>query len=370
MVRLTSTLWKVKRTFIDSLRINVSGGKGGNGLPKYGGIGGKGGDVYLEADKKFSLKKLKLLFPNQKFSADRGEDSRRFCILGNPGSDIVIKCPPGVSVITDQKITIGEINREGERVLLCRGGCGGSPENGFIGQKGQNLPLVLDLKLLADVGFVGFPNAGKSTLLKALSNAHPKIASYPFTTIQPNIGTLNYRDFRKITAADLPGLIEGSHLNRGMGHKFLKHCVRTQILLFVIDIDGFRLNPMSSHRNAIETILFLNRELELYDEELVCKPAILAVNKLDTDADGTKFEALKESLKNIKSISKSINTEMIPESLIKFDAIVPISALKKTNIPLLKDKIRTIIDIYQQEREAKERQVIVSKNPEYDVIYV
>jgi len=369
MVRLTLSLL-AKRTFIDRARITVQGGRGGNGLPKYGGVGGKGGDVYLQASKIYSLKKLKLEYPTQKWIAEPGEDSRRFSVLGKAGNDLTVLCPPGVSAVTDQKITLGDVNQEGDRLLLCKGGNGGGPENGFIGEKGQSFAVNLDLKLLADVGFVGFPNAGKSTLLRALSNAQPKVASYPFTTIQPQIGTLCYNDSRLITAADLPGLIEGSHLNRGMGHKFLKHCIRTKVLLFVVDIDGFRLNPSSDHRNAISTILYLNRELELYDEELVTKPAILAINKIDTDVDGTKLEALKQSLRCIKSIAKNVPSDMSPETLIKFDAILPISALNGTNIPELKDKIRTIIDIYVEERERKQKRVTVSTNPEYDVIYV
>ncbi|GFR08311.1 GTP-binding protein 10 [Trichonephila clavata] len=186
------------------------------------------------------------------------EFSRRFQILGSPGEDVVIDCPPGVTAVANDYV-IGELNQIGDKLLLARGGCGGGPQNGFIGQKGQGVPLTLDLKLLADVGFVGYPNAGKSTLLSALSNAKPKIANYPFTTIAPNIGMLCYDDFRKISAADLPGLIEGAHMNYGMGHKFLKHCVRTKILLFVVDIDGFRLNPNTPHRTAFETVMLLNR---------------------------------------------------------------------------------------------------------------
>lgn len=370
MVRLSLSLWKVKRTFFDSVRICARGGRGGNGLPKYGGVGGKGGDVYLEVHEHYTFKQFKLDYSSQMFVAERGDDSRRFCILGAPGTDLNIKCPPGVSVITDQKITIGEVNHPGEKLLLCKGGCGGGPDNGYIGEKGQQLPLVLDLKLLADIGFVGFPNAGKSTLLKALSNARPKIASYPFTTIQPEIGTLNYPGFRKITAADLPGLIEGSHLNQGMGHKFLKHCLRTHVLLFVIDINGFRLSPNYPHRNAVETILFLNRELELYNEELVNKPAILVINKCDTDVDGTKFEAIKDCLKVLKVYSSNLRSEMQPEKLMEFDAVFSVSALDGTNIALLKDKIRILIDIYNEEKERKQKQVTVSMNPEYDVIYV
>ncbi|XP_035216048.1 GTP-binding protein 10-like [Stegodyphus dumicola] len=259
MVRLSLHLLKQRRTFIDSIRISAHGGRGGNGLPKYGGVGGKGGDVYVEACDSYTLKKLKVEHPDQRFVAGKGGDSKRFMILGSPGKDCIIKCPVGVSAVTDSKQVLGGVDKVGDRLLLAKGGCGGGPQNDYLGQKGQSVPLVLDLKLLADVGFVGFPNAGKSTLLSALSKAKPKIASYPFTTIEPNVGILKYPDCREISAADLPGLIEGAHVNYGMGHKFLKHCLRTKVLLFVVDIGGFRLNLNSPFRDAFETIMFLNR---------------------------------------------------------------------------------------------------------------
>ncbi|GFQ67369.1 GTP-binding protein 10, partial [Trichonephila clavata] len=214
-----------------------------------------------------------------------------------------------------------------------------------------------------------YPNAGKSTLLSALSNAKPKIANYPFTTIAPNIGMLCYDDFRKISAADLPGLIEGAHMNYGMGHKFLKHCVRTKILLFVVDIDGFRLNPNTPHRTAFETIMLLNRELELYDEELVLKPAILVVNKIDMDENKQKFQKLKEGMKQSESKVKELPDEIRPNYLIKFDAIVSISAKEHINISTLKQKIRKIIDIYQ-EQDVTHYLEDTTQRKDIDVIYV
>ncbi|KAG8188636.1 hypothetical protein JTE90_005989 [Oedothorax gibbosus] len=370
MVRLTSLLLRDsgRRTFIDSVRIFVRGGRGGNGLPKYGGIGGKGGDVYAEAVENYSLKQLKKEFPSQRFVAGSGGDSRRFQILGSPGEDYIIKCPPGVTACS--RNIIGDLNRVGDKILLSRGGAGGNPQNGYLGQKGQPVPLTLDLKLLADVGFVGYPNAGKSTLLKALSKAQPKIANYPFTTIAPNIGMLCYNDLRQISAADLPGLIEGAHVNFGMGHKFLKHCMRTKVLLFIVDIDGFQLNTTSPLRNAFETIVCLNKELELYDEDLLLKPAMLAVNKIDTDDGEAKFQKLKDEIKYLDFNIKRLPEEMRPKSVVKFDAIVPISAKEGTNVEVLKQKIRTIIDIYQEQNVVRYLEEGPKDMDDAGVIYV
>ncbi|KAF8783193.1 GTP-binding protein 10-like [Argiope bruennichi] len=368
MVRLTGAVLKAPRKFIDSVRITARGGRGGNGIPKYGGIGGKGGDVFLEATENYSLLKLKREFPTQRFIGGTGGNSKRFQILGSPGEVVSIKCPPGVTAVADNCV-IGELNRVGEKLLLARGGCGGGPQNGFIGQKGQHVPLTLDLKLLADVGFVGYPNAGKSTLLQALSNAKPKIANYPFTTIAPNIGILSYDDFRKITAADLPGLIEGAHLNYGMGHKFLKHCLRTKILLFVVDINGFRLNPDTPHRTPFETVMLLNKELELYDEELVLKPALLAVNKIDMDEEEQNFQKLKEELKFCKSNVEQLPDEIRPTTVMNFDAVVSISAKEGINIPILKQKIRTLIDIHQDNKKIRYLENTSSEQRDMEVIY-
>ena len=166
------------------------------------------------------------------------------------------------------------------------GGCSGSS---FIGTKGNVRNITLDLKIIADIGLVGFPNAGKSTLLKAISNARPKIASYPFTTIMPQIGVLEYSDYRQITVADLPGLIENAHKNIGMGHQFLKHVERTRLLMLIVDINGFQLSQKHQRRNCLENVYSLNKELELYDSTLLEKPSILLVNKMDLDGSIDKF---------------------------------------------------------------------------------
>lgn len=158
--------------------------------------------------------------------------------MGSGGADVVIRSPVGVSVVTDQGEVIGDLLADEDVVLVAKGGPGGNKATEFMGLRGQARSVKLDLKLIADVGFVGFPNAGKSTLLKAISRARPKIASYPFTTIQPNLGICEFKDMRRMSLADLPGLIEGASYNLGMGHKFLKHVERTRMLLFVVDVNG------------------------------------------------------------------------------------------------------------------------------------
>ncbi|XP_035705982.1 GTP-binding protein 10 homolog isoform X2 [Folsomia candida] len=264
----------------------------------------------------------------------------------------------GITVISENGNTIGEINRAGEKVVIGKGGIGGCAANGFAAEKGQAHIVTLDLKLIADVGFLGFPNAGKSTLLQALSKARPKIASYPFTTINPNIGIVEFNDFRRISLADLPGLIEGAHANQGMGHKFLKHVERTKLLLFVVDLHGFQISPQHPHRSALETIVLLNKELELYQADLTEKSAILALNKMDLPNSYPIIQNVRKTLTDDKLYSAYINTlppEFRPSFPMKFEHILSISAQKDqiatTN---LKNIIRSQLDIDAQYAELQE----------------
>ncbi|KAL1478378.1 hypothetical protein MTO96_035060 [Rhipicephalus appendiculatus] len=205
------------RRFMDRLRLNIHGGTGGTGYPRYGGIGGSGGSVYLKAIDKMELRDVVKEYPDKRVKAGHGQNSKSAQILGSPGTDITVKVPVGVSVYNGQNHLIGDLIKPGEKILVVRGGQGGNPSNQYHGQKGEVDNITLSLKLIADVGFVGFPNAGKSTLLRALSRAAPKVANYPFTTISPNIGIMEYADHRQISLADLPGLIEGAHRNFGFG---------------------------------------------------------------------------------------------------------------------------------------------------------
>ena len=182
--------------------------------------------------------------------------------MGENGEDVIIQTPVGVSVLSDGGQQVGDLLRDGDSVLVARGGPGGSSLTDYCGLRGQRRSVKLDLKLIADVGFVGFPNAGKSTLLKAISRASPKIASYPFTTLEPNVGIVEFPDLRRLKLADLPGLIEGASYNLGMGHKFLKHVERCSVLLFIVDINGFQFKVDTQHRSAAETVRLLSKVRE------------------------------------------------------------------------------------------------------------
>ncbi|MCL4132349.1 UNVERIFIED_CONTAM: hypothetical protein GTU68_051960, partial [Idotea baltica] len=297
-----------------------------------------------------TLTKTKKSKKEKQWKAESGKPSSHFRLFGDPGKDLVIPVPLGTSVKTDMQQELGEILNHGDKILVARGGPGGILENQFAGQKGETRHIQLLLKLIADVGLVGFPNAGKSTLLRAVSHAKPKIASYPFTTLHPSIGTMKYRDSRQILVADLPGLIEGAWKNVGMGHKFLRHVERTKLLLFVVDVEGFRLGPAYPYRSAIENIILLNRELELYQPELVEKPSVLLINKMDKPNAKEIFELIKEQLSNIKEISSNMPDEMRPERHVQFGEVLSCSAkYDPDSVVLLKDRIRDLIDVYDEQ---------------------
>ncbi|XP_020770651.2 GTP-binding protein 10 isoform X3 [Odocoileus virginianus] len=270
------------------------------GYPRLGGEGGKGGDVWVVAHNKMTLKQLKDKYPQKRFVAGEGANSRVSALKGSKGKDCEIPVPVGVSVTDENGKVIGELNKEKDRILVAEGGLGGKLLTNFLPLKGQKRVIHLDLKLIADIGLVGFPNAGKSSLLSKISHAKPAIADYAFTTIKPELGKIMYSDFKQISVADLPGLIEGAHMNKGMGHKFLKHIERTKQLLFVVDISGFQLSSQTHYRTAFETIILLSKELELYKEELQTKPALLAVNKMDLPDAQDKFHVLMNQLQNPK----------------------------------------------------------------------
>jgi len=335
-----------KATFIDSLRIYVRGGAGGQGFPKFGGIGGKGGNVYLVAEHGArSLRSVRGENDKLRYIANNGANSTKRALLGEAGADKEIPVPPGVVAFNDAGRNLGELNEVGDRLLVTVGGAGGGPENNFMAQKGASTSVKLDLKLIADIGLVGFPNAGKSTFLSAISRAAPKIAAYPFTTIQPQIGTMVYDDMRQIQVADLPGLIEGAHVNVGMGHHFLKHVERTKLLLFMVDLHGFQLNINSPVRSALETILLLNKELELYKEDLLSKPCVLALNKKDLPGSEKKLEEIIEQVNNLPEFIKDLPEHLVPENLVSFDEVISISARKQMDTQYLKDSLRHWLDV-------------------------
>lgn len=294
---------------IDRVEIYVRGGDGGNGAVSFrrekfvphggpdGGDGGDGGSVFLEADgRKSTLSDLRF---RRHYRAGRGGHGKGKNQHGRKGEDLVIKVPRGTVVrCKDTGEILADLTEEGERVLVARGGRGGwgnahfatstnrAPRIAQKGEPGEERWLLLDLKLIADVGLVGKPNVGKSTLLSRVSAARPKIADYPFTTTEPVLGVveLGYHSF---VLADIPGLIEGAHAGRGLGHEFLRHIERTRVLLHLLD--GNATNPLSD----LEEIA---KELELFNPELLKKPRLVVVNKIDLPSVRERLPRLKESL--------------------------------------------------------------------------
>lgn len=360
MVLLTQILDCVKKLprkylrsrFIDTLRLHVRGGTGGAGLPHYGGIGGAGGNVYVIAKDGLSLQNIAKSLKSKRIKADPGSDSKAKGIIGVPGQDKIISVPCGITIYNQNGVLLGELNNENTKLLVAKGGMGGCEQTGYWGLKGESQTIKLDLKLIADVGLVGFPNAGKSTFLEALSKAKPKIASYPFTTIRPKLGVIKYEDHRQITVADLPGLIEGAHMNIGMGHKFLKHIERTKLLLFIVDIQGFQLSPKHVHRSCLETVVLLNKEIELYKPDLLKMPIMILINKMDTDNADNILKEIKSTLHDLSDYVATCPEEMRPEQIIQIDDILPVSLISKnkSQIEEIKKKIRNILDKYEEQQ--------------------
>jgi GTP-binding protein len=281
--------------FIDYAEILTKSGKGGDGavafrrekyVPKggpSGGNGGKGGDVIVEAH--HNLSTLLDFKYKKEYKAEDGKPGGSALKDGRNGKDIIIKVPVGTIIrnFDDNKI-LNDLNEEKKKVIAAKGGKGGkgnsnfatptnqTPRNAEKGHPGEIKKIILELKLIADVGLVGFPNAGKSTLISAISQARPKIADYPFTTLEPVLGIVRYKDYKSFTVADIPGIIEGSHQGKGLGYKFLRHIERTKILLFLIDI--------TSGKYRQEFNILIN-ELKSYSKKLTEKKRIVALSKAD-----------------------------------------------------------------------------------------
>ncbi|WP_163328468.1 GTPase ObgE [Desulfurobacterium thermolithotrophum] len=294
--------------FIDRAKIFVQGGHGGNGcvafrrekfVPKggpSGGNGGKGGDVILEADR--NVHTLLDFKYKRHYKAERGRHGEGNKRTGRSGEDLIIKVPVG-TVVKDAETgkVLGDLTKHAQRLIVAKGGRGGrgnaefatptrrAPDFAEPGEPGEERWVELELKLLADVGLIGFPNAGKSTFLSRVTAAKPEIADYPFTTLRPILGVAKVGDF-SFVVADIPGLIEGAHAGKGLGHEFLRHVERTKLLLHLIDLTDMTRDP----KEAFEKI---NKELELYSPELTQKPQIVVGTKIDALTDRSKIEELK-----------------------------------------------------------------------------
>ena len=314
--------------FIDEAHVKVLAGKGGDGSVSFrhekfipfggpsGGDGGNGGNVILIADANinslldFRYKKI--------YKAKKGENGRGKDQHGKYGEDILVPLPVGTIIKdSDTGDIIYDLKVKGEKYVIARGGIGGKGNARFAtsvnqaprefeeGTEGQQKNLKLELKLLADIGIVGFPNAGKSTLISRISAAKPKIADYPFTTLIPNLGVVSYGEHKTFVVADIPGLIEGAHTGVGLGIGFLKHIERTSILLYLIDV-----SPLED-RDPLNEFDILKNELKKYSPDLLEKPALIALNKIDTLSEEEQKEAavqFKEKGHSVLLLSAFVGT--------------------------------------------------------------
>lgn len=343
--------------FVDNIRIFAKAGKGGNGSTSFrrekfiprggpdGGDGGDGGDVILEVDP--HTNDLRKFFYDPKLVATPGVGGKGAKKHGKNGKTVIGKVPPGTIVYRSNAATMSEatwIEREGDglelelmadltdvgtKFVLCKGGLGGrgnwhfrtptnqAPSEAELGTDAEEGVFFLELRRIADAGLVGFPNAGKSTLLGNLSEAKPKVASYPFTTLQPIVGVVEFGDLRRCVIADIPGLIEGAHKNKGLGHEFLRHITRCRVLIFVIDIAG------SEGRDPIEDLQLLRTEIKLYSEDLAKQPWIIIANKMD-------IEGAEENLASFKA--------RFPKQ-----EIFPISAREKEGLDGLRNRLNELV---------------------------
>ena len=296
---------------IDYARISLKAGDGGNGAvawrrEKYeptggpaGGDGGDGGSIIIKATRNIST--LEEFRFKKNFKAENGEQGGKSKKFGKKGEDLIIKVPVGTLIREEESNTIiKDMKNDGEEFLIAKGGRGGwgnvhfknsvrqAPRFAESGKKGQEIDLIFELKVLADVGLVGLPNVGKSTLLSIITKAKPKIANYHFTTIDPNLGVVKVDHERSFIVADIAGLIEGASEGTGLGHDFLRHIERCRVLIHIVDISGLE------GRNPIEDFRLINKELELYNDKLKQKPMVVALNKSELDYNNNAEDFIEE----------------------------------------------------------------------------
>ncbi|MEX1013483.1 MAG: GTPase ObgE [Waddliaceae bacterium] len=298
--------------FVDQVTIELIAGKGGNGvvawrrekyLPKggpWGGNGGKGGSIILKADNQ--IPSLDWYRHRRKIKAENGQGGGANCRQGRSGENLILKVPLGTLV---KDANTGEVlmdfSKPDMKWDICQGGRGGRGNASFKtsinrapnfcteGKPGQSIRVELELKIIADVGLVGFPNAGKSTLISQITDVHVKIAPYPFTTLRPNIGSLKLPDLGRILIADIPGIIENAYQNRGLGHEFLRHIERTKLLLFVLDASGI------DGRTPLDDYRVLRNELSAYNPDLLDRPYFVLLNKIDTQESKKHIQAFQKA---------------------------------------------------------------------------
>jgi GTP-binding protein len=297
--------------FIDRVKVRVKAGDGGDGVTAFrrekfvprggpsGGDGGVGGDVWLESDE--GLNTLLHLRFNPEHKAERGRHGEGSNRSGRDGESISVRVPVGTQAFdASTGELLCDLRVPGQRFLAAKGGKGGwgnahfatptrrAPRFHYTGRPGEEREIQLELKLIADVGLVGFPNAGKSTLISVISAAKPKIADYPFTTLEPNLGVVDLGDFRTFVVADIPGLIEGASEGAGLGHRFLRHVERTKLILHLVDVSSM------SGRDPVSDYETICKELKRYDGNLALKPQIVVATKIDAVDDPERLERMRD----------------------------------------------------------------------------
>ena len=344
--------------FIDQVVIHVRSGKGGDGMVHFhrekfvpqggpdGGDGGKGGDVNFEV--KPTLNTLSSFRPNQKFRAEDGAKGGPSQMTGRNGKDLIISVPPGTLLFdADTGELIGDLTKPGEKLVVLRGGRGGRGNQHFAtsrnqvprtaekGEPAQERRIRLELRLIADIGLIGVPNAGKSTLLSALTNAKPKIAPYPFTTLEPNLGVANIDEHTTVVLADIPGLIEGASHGAGLGHEFLRHIQRTRVLIHLLD--GLSEDPVADYSQ-------INSELSLFDPNLANKPQIVALNKIDQPEVRDRLAEIERKFKNltvefltISALARTNTRELLLQAYRTLQEAPPVEEAKAA-LPVYKPK--------------------------------
>ncbi|MFC0299867.1 GTPase ObgE [Virgibacillus soli] len=347
--------------FVDQVRVYVKAGDGGNGMVAYrrekyeplggpaGGDGGDGGDVIFKVDE--GLNTLMDFRYNRHFKAKRGENGMSKSMHGKNSSPLIVPVPPGTTVFDEDAddLLIADLTEHGQEAVIARGGRGGrgnirfatsknpAPDFAENGEPGIERNIRVELKVIADVGLVGFPSVGKSTLLSVVSAAKPKIADYHFTTLAPNLGVVETGDHRSFVMADLPGLIEGAHEGVGLGHQFLRHVERTRIILHVIDMAG------TEGREPYEDYTKINVELKAYDQDILDRPQIIVANKMD----------MPEAEENLKVFKQKLNHD-IP--------IYSISAVTRDGLRALLFAIADLLDKTPKRKvEIKQEDSVVYK---------
>ncbi|WP_275065462.1 GTPase ObgE [Enterococcus faecium] len=360
--------------FLDQVTIDVKAGKGGDGMvafrrEKYvpdggpaGGDGGRGGDVILVVDE--GLRTLMDFRFNRHFKAQPGENGMSKGMHGRGSEDTYVKVPQGTTVRdAETGALLGDLIENGQTLVVAKGGRGGrgnirfasprnpAPEIAENGEPGQERKIELELKVLADVGFVGFPSVGKSTLLSVISSARPKIGAYHFTTLVPNLGMVTTSDGRSFAAADLPGLIEGASQGVGLGTQFLRHIERTRVILHVIDMSGME------GRDPYEDYLAINKELSTYNLRLLERPQIIVANKMD----------MPDAQENLVKFKEQLNKEKEDEFADDIP-VFPISGVTRQGLDALLNATADLLEVTPEfplyEEELEEETVHYGFNPE------